>query len=304
MRKPVSTLCPMCESAEAGLLTVKHYHGRAFHLARCRHCGQHYCSPLPTASEIAEFYVGDYHANLRTVGESEREFGEKYARYRDFVLEFVKPGRSLDIGTSTGLFPNLLRAVGFHAEGLELNKHSAKWGEDHYNVRIRTCDLSQIGDELDTYDLISMTDVLEHTEHPLRFLQLARAYLKPDGCMLITFPDITSPESLYLRFLAILFRRGWIWSSCRIPKHVWEFTPATARVMFEKAGFEVLAFRRSQEELEPSAGVLRLLRAPLHLLSVHPLDRYFGTQMEFIIRRRTEPVSVADGHSSLTTNAK
>jgi hypothetical protein len=67
--------------------------------------------------------------------------------------------------------------------------------------------------------------------------------------MLITFPDIDSLESRYLRFLSRILRRDWIWSCCHIPLHVWEFTPATAHTMFLKAGFEVVGYRRSQDEV-------------------------------------------------------
>ena len=119
------------------------------------------------------------------------------------MLEFVKTGRSLDIGTATGLFPSLLKQAGFAAEGLEFNLASAKWAEDHYGVPVKTCGLEESGAEKNSYDLISMTDVLEHTEHPLRFLQMTREYLRPGGLMLITFPDISSLEITILALFRV-----------------------------------------------------------------------------------------------------
>jgi 2-polyprenyl-3-methyl-5-hydroxy-6-metoxy-1,4-benzoquinol methylase len=283
---PVSSLCPMCEAARAKILTEKTFDGRTYYLVHCRRCDLHFCAPTPTAHEITQFYSGDYHAELRVPGASEKAFGAKFVRYRDYALEFVKNGRSLDIGTATGLLPSILKASGFEAEGLESNRASAEWGEAHYGIKISTCRLSEIVAGPGTYDLISMTDVLEHTEHPLQFLQMVRNYLRPGGCLLVTFPDIRSAESLYLHFWASMLRRSWIWSSCHIPYHVWEFTPATARMTFDKAGFDVLAFRRSQEKPESIGGVPGLFRLPLRLLSLRPLCTLAGTQMEFMIRRR------------------
>jgi len=202
------------------------------------------------------------------------------------VLQLVKSGRSLDIGTATGLFPSLLKGVGFEAEGIEYNKASAEWGQAHYGVKIRDCGLEESDAEPESYDFISMTDVLEHTEHPLRYLQALREYLKPGGHMLITFPDISSLESRYLRLIARMLRRDWIWSCCHIPLHVWEFTPATARAMFDKAGFDTVGFRRSHETAEVSLRALYWLRMPLHLLSIPGISAMAGTQMEFIIRKR------------------
>jgi SAM-dependent methyltransferase len=276
----------MCGSQESKILAAATFADKEYHLVRCVKCGLHFCAPTPTAIEIASFYQGDYHADLRQEGGTEKRFGLKFARYRDWVLRFVKGGRSLDIGTSTGLFPSLLKRAGFDAEGIEYNKASAEWGQAHYGVKIRNCGLEESDAELASYDLISMTDVLEHTEHPLRYLQTVRDYLKPGGHMLITFPDISSLESRYLRLVAWMLRRDWIWSCCHIPLHVWEFTPDTARAMFDKAGFDTVGFRRSHETAECSLRSLYLLRMPLQLLRIPGITALAGTQMEFIIRKR------------------
>jgi 2-polyprenyl-3-methyl-5-hydroxy-6-metoxy-1,4-benzoquinol methylase len=219
--KTFDEACPACGATGAKILIKRRFEEKDYHLARCVRCRQHYCAPGPTTAEIVGFYRGDYHAGLRNPGATEREFGAKFLRYRDWVLQFVKGGRSLDIGTATGLFPSLLKEVGFEAEGLEYNHASAAWGQKHYGVKISTCDHEESGAEPGSYDFISMTDVLEHTEHPLRFLKNVREYLKPGGFMLITFPDIHSLESCYLRLLALLLRREWIWAGCHIPLHTW-----------------------------------------------------------------------------------
>ena len=94
--------------------------------------------------------------------------------------------------------------------------------------------------------------------------------LKPLGYMLITFPDIRSVESEYQRILAKLTRRDWIWACCHIPLHVWEFIPDTARAMFDKAGFDVVGFRRSQVREDPPPGIAGLLTLPLRALNFPP----------------------------------
>jgi 2-polyprenyl-3-methyl-5-hydroxy-6-metoxy-1,4-benzoquinol methylase len=278
----------MCHATDIGILLTRAFQDKDYSLARCRACGQHFCMPAPSATEIAEFYQGDYHETLRTPGGSEQQFGVKFGRYRDWLLQFLRTGRTLDIGTATGLFPAMLKEAGFEAEGLEYNPESARWGQEHYGIRIQTCALEDSGAGPGAYDLISMTDVLEHTEYPLGYLKLARQYLRPGGFMLITFPDIESLESRYLRFISRVLHRDWIWFNCRIPHHVWEFTPATARAMFNKAGFEVAGFRRSHDGPPSSPGDLKLtlLQLPLRLLPLPLMNRLAGTQMEFVIRRR------------------
>jgi 2-polyprenyl-3-methyl-5-hydroxy-6-metoxy-1,4-benzoquinol methylase len=277
----------MCNSVRTKVVFRKSQGAIQYSLARCLNCGQSFCAPKPTASEIQSFYNADYHVELRKDGVTEKQFGPKFIRYRDWVTRFLKGGRSLDIGTATGLFPGLLKQVGFEAEGIELNPATAQWGQAHYGVKIRTCELEESGSELGSYDFISMTDVLEHTENPLHFLGIVRKYLNPGGFLLVTFPDISSMESRYARLLSLCLRREWIWYCCHIPLHVWEFTPKTARAMFEKAGFNVRAFRRRQEVPEPPSDFrLRLLLFPVRLLNIPVLSSLLGSQMEFMLQRQ------------------
>lgn len=276
----------MCGNIGAQDLASRTVSGKDYHLVVCTRCGQHYCSPTPTPEEIASFYQGDFHKELRTEGGSERVFGRKFARYRDWVMTFLSGGRSLDVGTATGLFPAMLKQVGFQAEGVEYNPESAKWGAEHYGVSIRVGGLEQIAGTREAYDLISMTDVLEHTHHPLNSLQAASMSLKSHGYMLITFPDVRSLESDYQRVLAKVTGRSWIWQCCRVPLHVWEFTPKTASAMFDRAGFEILGFRRAQVDDDTLPGLAGFLTLPLRALSFPLLARILGTQMEFIIRKR------------------
>ena len=256
----------MCGETGPIRLARRTMSAKEYSLVVCTRCGQHYCDPAPTAQEIVGFYQGDYHKELRNDGDTERVFGPKFGRYRDWIATFLRDGRSIDIGTATGLFPSLLKAAGFDAEGTEYNRASAEWGAAHYGIEIRVGGLELIASELDSFDLITMTDVLEHTEHPLHALQTASKSLKSHGYMLITFPNIRSVESHYQRNLARLTGRQWLWECCRVPLHVWEFTPDTARAMFDKANFDVVGFRRSQVAEDPLSGIAGLLTLPLVLL--------------------------------------
>jgi len=276
----------MCGVPGAVRLASRMMKGKEYRLVLCERCGQHFCDPAPTVEEIVGFYEGDYHQQLRDAGGTERVFGPKFSRYRDWTLTFLRGGRSIDIGTATGLFPSLLKAAGFEAEGTEYNRESAEWGSAHYGVRIRVGGLEQISPEIGAYDLITMTDVLEHTEHPMHALQTASVSLKPRGHMLITFPDIRSMESLYQQKVAKLTGREWIWECCHVPLHVWEFTPKTARAMFDRAGFDVVGFRRWQVVDVPLGGMAGVLTLPLRALKFPWLAERLGTQMEFMIRKR------------------
>ena len=231
-------------------------------------------------------YSGTYHADLRVAGgSSERKFQRKYGRYYRLLKPFLtQRGRSLDVGCSTGFFVKLLKDHGFDAEGMEYNTESAAWGSEHYGIPIRVGSLDTVPLADAAYSLISMTDVLEHTLDPQAALTLVARALAPGGLAFITFPDIQSLEARYESTLARVLRRNWLWRSCCIPFHIWEFTPVTARKLFMACGLEVVGFERGQvfPDFSEKYGFFSL---PSAILAFPPLARRIGTQMEFVLRK-------------------
>ncbi|WP_165066846.1 class I SAM-dependent methyltransferase [Paludisphaera rhizosphaerae] len=280
-------VCPMCGSPKATRLHAVESRGERFELARCRRCGLHYTDPRPTEEFLAAYYCGEYHRELQREGGAEYAFGRKYRRYADWIMRHTNGGRFLDIGCATGLLVRMMADRGFQAEGVEINEESAAWGRSHYGVTIHDGPLDRCGLSPESFNVITLTDVLEHTLHPRDFLLRAGMLLKPGGIALISFPDINSIESRYLHLIAKLARRPWLWATCYIPGHIWEFTRATALDCFESAGFELIGFRRSHQEDEGRARALKLLSLPLRTLAWTPLGTRLGSQMEFLIRLKS-----------------
>ncbi len=279
-----SSTCPICEGNNIICLHERVFQGKCWSLAYCQRCGQHFTLPEPSAKEAADFYGGEYHAEIRHRGGSEEIFGSKFRRYIKWIKGFVPPGTPcLDVGCATGLFPKLLSDEGYDASGIEINEESALWGRQHYGVRISVSTLENLEIPSTRYELLIFTDVLEHTLNPLRTLERAKHLLANKGYILVTFPDITSLESRYYRLLSKLFHKQWLWVTCHIPFHIWEFTPKTAVSLFAKAGLEVAAFRRSYHPIDLD-GKFRVLSFFPRLLSIAP--GRFGTQMEFMLRRQ------------------
>jgi 2-polyprenyl-3-methyl-5-hydroxy-6-metoxy-1,4-benzoquinol methylase len=279
--------CPACGSARLSTVYRKSFKGRDWALSRCDDCGQHFTNPRPSEAVLGQIYNADYHAELRTPGGAERAFGTKYERYLRMLSRFLPKGRALDIGCSTGLLVRMLKDRGYDAEGIELHKKSAEWGRGHYGVTIHDEPLEKLPLKEGSYDAVFLTDVLEHTQHPPTFLATVRKLLSPGGYVLVTFPDIRSLESRYLFAFTKALKRPWLWGTCHIPGHIWEFTRPTATAMFEKGGFKVVAFGRGQViDDTPIPAMLKAVRAPLNVLRVPGVASKIGTQMEFLIQKQ------------------
>jgi SAM-dependent methyltransferase len=173
---------------------------------------------------------------------------------------------------------------GFEAEGVEYHPDTAAWGAAHYGIPIRRGGLELVAPLANTYDLVTMTELVEHTPDPVQFLNGVNHILKSGGHALVTFPDISSLKSRYYKLMANLTHREWVWVTCHIPLHIWEFTYETARATFERSGFTIVGFRRVEVdgELDGKAAVLMW---PVKPLNLGLLARRFGSQMEFVIRK-------------------
>jgi hypothetical protein len=109
--------------------------------------------------------------------------------------------------------------------------------------------------------------------------------LRMGGGVMVTFPDIRSMKSRYYQWLAALTRREWVWTTCSIPHHTWEFTERIAVRCFAESGFSVVRFDRSENRDDGFTGRLALLSMPVKPLSLPILARRFGTQMEFLLKK-------------------
>ena len=165
-----------------------------------------------------------------------------------------------------------------------VQRRHRRLGLDYYNIPIRVGGIELIATQSDTYDLVTLTELVEHTPDPVEFLKTVNHVLKSGGYALVTFPDISALKSKYYRFLTKATRRNWMWITCHIPLHIWEFTYETAKATFEKSGFSVVGFRRVELNDELT-GRVSFLSWPVRLLHSGPLARRFGSQMEFVIRK-------------------
>jgi SAM-dependent methyltransferase len=282
-----TTPCPLCGASPSVRLAARTAKNRQWHVAECPACQLVFTDPQPNEADIRSFYEGDYHSGLLSPGAAEKAFGEKFSDYCEWLLGYIKPGRSLDIGCSTGLLVKKLRDHGFQAEGYEANPSSANWGRTHYGITIHDGVLDPDILPAAGYDLITMCDVLEHTLNPLKYATALRRLLRPGGHVMVTFPHVWSIESLYYRTLSKLFGREWLWQTCSVPYHTWEFTPSTAQRVFEQAGFRVVAFRRRQDMQKGPIdwrSRVGLLQIPPRILWYRPLGDRFGLQMQFLLQ--------------------
>src|SRR5439155_1631346 len=103
-------------------------------------------------------------------------------------------GRVLDVGCGTGYLLERLAGRGFSGVGVDLSPRSV----EHARERLRAVGAdgrlrAEVGSAYDPpegpFDLITLTDVLEHLEDPRACLRGLRARLAPDGLIVVSTPN-------------------------------------------------------------------------------------------------------------------
>lgn len=113
--------------------------------------------------------------------------------HADVVTLVDEGSRVLELGPATGYMTHAFNERGCTVVGIELDPKMAvnaeKFTERMIVGDIDRLDLeAELGEE--RFDAIVAADVLEHLRDPLQVLVELKKFLKPDGCFVISFPNV------------------------------------------------------------------------------------------------------------------
>jgi 2-polyprenyl-3-methyl-5-hydroxy-6-metoxy-1,4-benzoquinol methylase len=163
--------------------------------------------------------------------------------------------RVLDVGAGEGAFAEDLQRRGCKVVALEVDPGRAEAARARgLEVAVKdmeTADLSDLG----KFDVIVCADVLEHLTDPAAALARLKAALAPGGRILASIPNVAH-YGVRLRLLAGRFE--YTETGILDRTHLRFFTRASAKRLFEDAGFEVV--HESITVAPPTSGSPALVR--------------------------------------------
>lgn len=228
--------CNLCGGDIPEVLTRRARHGLPLTTVICRQCGLIYLNPRPTFQQYQEFYESGTYRDLTGEGcVPPAAFFARQLRHGrsilEFILECLPPHpRVLDIGCGAG---GILRVFLDHgaaaAMGIEAYPEHARFaGAQGLMVSEGTFETADFPDA--PYDVIIMTQVLNHLSDPSGALKKVHSLLAAGG---IAFIEV-------LNFLNVTRRCRLRWSPTI--DHPYMFVPATFHCMLGRTGFETLRF--------------------------------------------------------------
>lgn len=243
------------ESVLDGVYDTRFGIEHAYQIRECVHCGLIQTHPLPDQNGLNELYERYYNFS--------GEFNTRYTRLRTkFINSFLYQmwlaidgdisfhraegsGKLLDVGCNEGRGLEFYQKHGFTAEGLELNSKAAQVARAKgFNVYGST--LEGFATDI-KYDVVVLSNVLEHSLNPGDMLHHINQLLNPNGQVWISCPNSQS-------WLRSVFGRSWI--NWHVPFHVAHFSSDTLQAILKSRQFDVVDVRQETPALWVSHSIL------------------------------------------------
>lgn len=253
-------------------------------IVKCSHCCLLYAHPIPTEIELEKIYSQSYfHCASPIEGGYENYVQDELVIKKTFAgrlrifLPFISKAATpavLDIGCATGVFLDVMRERGWQTFGLEISDFAATIAQKKgFSVTREKLEKSKLPSE--SFDLITMWDVIEHVADPLRTLQTCNRLLKPKGCLVLTTPDASS---LLARIT------GNYWMGFRpVGEHVYFFGRETLKQYLEKCGFEVVQSTAVGKHLPFERLLTRLIYYTRVFRILSPLQTFFRARISLYV---------------------
>lgn len=207
---------------------------------RCTRCDFGRIHPGLKPSEIGEFYAKYYPLSAQTP-KSVKEAAKIMPRWQSWLNgtdnighHYSKQGlKVLDIGSASGVSLLEIEQLGARAYGVEPDPTAAKLAKK-LKLKVHTGFITDNPFPGESFDLITASQVIEHTPDPKKFLKAVSSRLNHDGYVVLSFPNSDA-----------LFRRifGGRWLHWHIPYHYNFFTRKALRELAKQAGLEVVKVR-------------------------------------------------------------
>ena len=134
-------------------------------------------------------------------------------------------------------------------KGLELSEFLAEKVTKRLNIEIEVANFLELNpNPNDKHDLIILRHVLEHLIDPLIAMDRIKSLLKPEGKVLMEFPNIQGIDVKLKRFLTKLGRKK-KYAVSFVPGHANEYSKRSYRNLLIKTGFTLLKWETYSSNL-------------------------------------------------------
>jgi len=249
----IHSACPVCNSVNS----IPVFQKNGYLLARCVNCTMIYVDPMPADALLQAHYQnpayfsGDESLGYLSYADMHKALTPHFKRRLHLINHyFPRRGRLLDYGCADGYFLTIAQKEKWQISGVELARGMAHQAEQVLGIPIPNS-LDELSKN--TFEVVTLWEVIEHLSQPVNQLQRLRNCLRPGGLLMLSTPNTGHWQAV---------REPEAWVGYRPPSHLLFFTSSTLEQLLKQAGFERIAIKKTSP-LPPLPGWLRRLSAPL-----------------------------------------
>lgn len=218
------TVCPLCQKEFRRRATVGHTHCNAqLNALRCP-CGSWIAQAEDEQLLKMDFSTYSYDREEAWIMPYATRLS--YERLVKSLSQFRQTNRWLDVGCGAGHLIEVAKSANWEVVGTELSivavRRLQEKGYIVYNALLK-----DLPEPRQSFDIVTLIEVLEHVPEPVDLLREVREFLRPGGCLYMTTPNARS--------LAVLLKG--IEEVLRPPDHLWIWSPLSLRKLLLHTGF-------------------------------------------------------------------
>ncbi|MBN2371817.1 MAG: class I SAM-dependent methyltransferase [Vicinamibacteria bacterium] len=218
--------CPACGGTRSRPWATM----QGFELRRCLTCGTIAANVPPDRTPTGSFY-DEIYREIEVVPPAVRRTLDGWVATAE---PFRAIGKWLDIGFGAGALLDAATARGWQAYGTETSPVARDLAR-HRGWHVATT-LEELGTPPDSFDVVSLVELVEHLAQPDTILRAASFYLRSGGLLFLTTPNATSLNRYLLRSN---------WSIVAPPDHRVLFTRQGVCSLLRRHGFVTSVVRTS-----------------------------------------------------------
>lgn len=224
--------CNICESASIDNLLKKD----KWEIVRCSNCSLAFVKNMPSDADLNSLYTDNFFID----GQKSPIDGFNLNGNPTYLnalkrLENIKrmgydKGTLLDIGCATGIF--LKAASSFYdCTGLDVSEYATEFARNNLGINALCGNIFDINFESQSFDIVTMWDVIEHVRDPNRYIEKVSQIIKQGGLLVLSTGNI---ESLMFK----IQRQNW--HLLIPPLHLFYFNKASISTLLRRHGFKII----------------------------------------------------------------
>lgn len=211
-----------------------------YSIINCGTCGFIHIDPIPSQEELDRIYREEYYTEekplfIQRCMEDIEWWNVVYDDRYDFFEKIISPDRRriLDIGCGPGFFLERGKERGWECLGIEPSKQAATHAKG-LGLDVENAFFGDIRFKTDGFDVIHLSEVLEHTPDPTSLCKRVYTLLSDGGIICVVVPNDYNPFQTVLRE-RLDFQPYWL----APPHHINYFSFDSLESLLKKVGFNI-----------------------------------------------------------------